>query len=251
MFELDEKKSIIIIIVSIIIMIIIIILSLYFFRNYKEKFNTISPEYQAQLDLLYAPQPTENEQIVIDYIVNDLEMCFNNKKAKPLLSENYMKLLNDEFINKWKINIHDGFKKKIIELMREYYKNIVQNIDKSVNNDNNYLKTLPNIYCDESTKYENQFNKIKSTDINQKERDIQILKMKSYSNFKSLYDSELNKIVDNIECLILKIYKYPPYDNIIIKSIDKKELFYQIQCIHQYIFNGLGNPFNDLNQFYF
>ena len=38
--------------------------------------------------------------------------------------------------------------------------------------------------------------------------------MKSYSNFKSLYDSELNKIVDNIECLILKIYKYPPYDNI-------------------------------------
>ena len=52
MFELDEKKSIIIIIVSIIIMIIIIILSLYFFRNYKEKFNTIDHPTSSEVNLI-------------------------------------------------------------------------------------------------------------------------------------------------------------------------------------------------------
>ena len=72
----------------------------------------------------------------------------------------------------------------------------------------------------------------------------------TYNTFNTLYDNEMNKIVDNLEFLIKKI-KFI-YDGTTINeiSINRQELLYQVKCIQMFVFNGLSNQFADPYQFY-
>ena len=222
MFDINIK-NLLPIIISIIIIIIIIMIIVYFvvFYKNKEKFAIIAPSYQAILNSL----PSQTEQNLIDKIVNDIEICFNPSYVSTLTLDD-LNILNNNFLRNWVDNILDGIKNKL------YYNEILQARDSSLNLEEtlmskyykNVIKTLTNAYC--------------------------LPDNNNYSKFLSLYNTELSKIVNHIECLIRKVQFIKTRTLLSEISINKKELFYQVECIQQFIYSGLRNQMADPIGFY-
>ena len=201
-----------------VIIIFVIIFVVYIFLSMKKENFIIN--YKNTLTT-----PSKDEQILIDEIVNDIENCFINPSDLNV-SSNICKKITIDFRSKWMTNILDAIKNKL------YYNEILQARNSSLNFEEtlmskyykNVIKTLTDNYCNKSNS--------------------------NYLNFQKLYKTELTKIVDHIECLIKKIEcikKGTPASKI---SINREELFYQIECIQQYIYKGLRNQFADPIGFY-
>ena len=217
MFEMSEIKTSHLLLIPIIFIIIIIVIVYIFLTIKKEKFII---NYQNTLTT-----PTTDEQKLINEIVNDIENCFINPSDLNV-SSNICQKITSDFRSKWMTNILDAIKNKL------YYNEILQARNSSLSFEEtlmskyykNVIKTLTDNYCNKSNS--------------------------NYSNFQKLYKTELTKIVDHIECLIKKmecIKKGTPASKI---SINRDELFYQIECIQQYIYKGLRNQFADPTGFY-
>lgn len=227
MFNIKNKNKnllpiIICVILIIIIIVIIIVYFVIFFKN-KEKF-VVVPGYQAILNSVNKI-PSQTEQNLIDKIVNDIEICFNPSYVSQLTTID-LNSLNTSFINNWRDNILDGIKNKLYyneilklrntslnvgeTLMRKYYKNVIT--------------TLTNAYC--------------------------LPDNKNYDQFLSLYNSELSKIVSHMKCLIIKVQFIKTGVQLNQNSINEKELFYQVECIQQFIYSGLRNQMADPIGFY-
>ena len=137
---------------------------------YKMRENFVLTDIVYNPNIITSPTPTADEIILIDKIVNDIEICFNPAYTSSLTTMD-LNNLTPNFRNTWKPLIMSKIKDKLnysqsIEpLMNIYYKNI--------------LSTITQAYC--------------STNNN------------TYNTFNTLYDNEMNKIVDNLEFLIKKI----------------------------------------------
>ena len=219
MFDINIKNSLPVII-GVIIIIMIIVYFVLFYKN-KEQFAIIVPNYQTILNSL----PSQTEQNLIDKIVNDIEICFNPSYVSTLTPDD-LNILNNNFLRNWVDNILDGIKNKL------YYNEILQARDSSLNLEEtlmskyykNVIKTLTNAYC--------------------------LPDNNNYSKFLSLYTSELKKIVNHIECLIRKVQFIKTGTLLSEISINKQELFYQVECIQQFIYSGLRNQMADPIGFY-
>jgi hypothetical protein len=224
MFNIDNK-NLLLIIIGVILIVIIIVYFVYFFifSKNKEKF-VVNTSYQAILNS-FNKRPTEDEQALINNIVNDIEICFNQDYKSQLTITN-LNTLTTSFINNWRDNILEGIKNKL------YYNEILKARNSSLNVEEtlmsryykNVITTLTNAYC--------------------------LPNNKNYDQFLSLYNSELSKIVNHIECLIKKVQfiKRGLLPNEI--SINKQELFNQVECIQQFIYSGLRNQMADPIGFY-
>ena len=213
--KINNKNLLPVIIGIILIIIIIVIIIVYFviISKNKEKF-IANTSYQLNS---FNTTPSQTEQNLINKIVNDIETCFNPSFVSPLTTAD-LNLLTTSFINNWRDNILDGIKNKLYfgyvgeteTLMSKYYKDI--------------FNKLRLAYCSPNNK--------------------------NYADFLSIYKSELSKIVSHIECLIKKVQfiKRGLKPNEI--SINTKELYYQVECIQQFIYAGLRNQGADPIVFY-
>ena len=224
MFNIDNKNLLLIIICVILIVIIIVYFAYFFiFSKNKERF-VANTSYQAILNS-FNTKPSQTEQNLIDKIVNDIEICFN-QDYKSQLTTTDLNTLTTSFINNWRDNILEGIKNKL------YYNEILKARDSSLNFEEtlmskyykNVITTLTNAYC--------------------------LPNNKNYAQFLSLYNSELSKIVSHMECLIKKVQfiKRGLLPNEI--SINRQELFNQVECIQQFIYSGLRNQMADPIGFY-
>jgi len=222
MFDINIK-NLLPIIVGVIIIIIIVVYFFVFYKN-KEKFTPIDPSYQAILNSLNK-NPSQNEQDLIDKIINDIEICFDPNYVLTLTTTD-LNTLNNDFLRNWVVNILDGIKNKL------YYNEILQARNSSLNLGEtlmskyykNVLKTLTDAYC--------------------------LPDNNNYSKFLNLYNVELSKIVNHIECLIRKVQFIKTGQLINEISINRKELFNQVECIQQFIYTGLRNQMADPIGFY-
>jgi len=221
MFNIDIK-NLLAIIIGVILIVIIVVYFVVFSKN-KEKFTPIDPNYQAILNS-FNKKPSQTEQDLIDKIVNDIEICFNPNYVSTLTTTD-LNSLNYNFLRNWVDNILDGIKNKL------YYNEILHFGDNSYTEETlmskyykNVLKTLTNAYC--------------------------LPDNKNYSQFLSLYNTELSKIVNHIECLIRKVQFIKTGQLINEISINKQELFNQVECIQQFIYSGLRNQMADPIGFY-
>jgi len=220
-----DNKNLLPIIIGIIIIIMIVVYFVVFYKN-KEKFTPIDPSYQAILNSLNKnKKPSQTEQDLIDKIANDIEICFNPNYVSTLTTTD-LNTLNNNFLHIWVDNILDGIKNKL------YYNEILQARDSSLNLEEtlmskyykNVIKTLTDSYC--------------------------LPDNNNYSKFLSLYNAELSKIVNHIECLIKKVQFIKTGQLINEISINKQELFNQVECIQQFIYSGLRNQMADPIGFY-
>ena len=176
MFNIDIK-NLLEIIIGVILIVIIIVYFVIFYKN-KENF-VIVPGYQSILNSFNKKKiPSQTEQDLIDKIVNDIEICFNPKYVSTLTTTD-LNTLDNNFLRNWVDNILDGIKNKL------YYNEILHFGDNSYTEETlmskyykNVLKTLTEAYC--------------------------LPDNNNYSKFLNLYNTELSKIVNHIECLIKK-----------------------------------------------
>jgi hypothetical protein len=203
-----------------ILLIIVIFIIVY---KMKENFVLTAPVYDP--NIYSAPTPTADELSLINKIVDDVEICFNPAYVSTLTSSD-LNNLTSNFRNIWKPLILEKIKNKV------YYDGINKMNDPSLNVNEPFmsvyykdvLKNITNAYC--------------------------LTSNNNYNTFNTIYDNEMNMIVNNLECLIKKI-KFI-YDGTTINeiSINRQELLYQVKCIQMYIFDGLNNQMSDPYGFY-
>jgi hypothetical protein len=203
-----------------ILLIIVIFIIVYKMR---ENFVLTAPVYDP--NIYSAPTPTADELSLINKIVDDVEICFNPAYVSTLTSSD-LNNLTSNFRNIWKTLILEKIKNKV------YYDGINKMNDPSLNVNEplmsvyykDILKIITNAYCLSSNN--------------------------NYNTFNTIYDNEMNMIVNNLEFLIKKV-KFI-YDGTTINeiSINRQELLYQVKCIQMYIFDGLNNQMSDPYGFY-
>ncbi len=203
-----------------ILLIIVIFIIVY---KMKENFVLTAPIYDPNINS--APTPTADELTLINKIADDVEVCFNPSYVSTLTSSD-LNSLTSNFRNTWKTLILQKIKNKV------YYDGINKMNDPSLNVNEplmsvyykNILKVITDAYCLSSNN--------------------------TYNTFNTIYDNQMNLIVNNLEYLIKKI-KFV-YDGTTINeiSINRQELLYQVKCIQMYIFDGLNNQMSDPYGFY-
>jgi len=186
----------------------------------KEKFSVYNPN-----PFYDPPSPSPAQQTLINKIANDMESCFNAQYSSTLTPTD-LNNLTPEFRTTWTDNIINTIKNRLYydeirnlsdstlnlppTLMRTYYENIIQNLVRN--------------YCTPTNN--------------------------NYSKFMAYYTSEMSKITSHLACMIKKMRLIIFGISINDTVIDMQQLLYQVQCVQNYIFNGINNIFADQISFY-